>query len=72
MEIKIENKYYENFIYNTILPALKFNKLTKENIDEIYDYIVENFEISYIETKNPNLDFINNLVGYLAEFMEFA
>ena len=72
MEIQINNQDYKNFIYNSILPKMKLGVLTTNNIDDVYDFIVENYEITYIETKNPKLKFINNLLNYLSQFMNFV
>lgn len=72
MEIQINNQDYKDFIYNSILPKMKLDVLTTNNIDDVYDFIVENYEITYIETKNPKLEFINNLLKYLSQFMDFV
>ncbi|MGN1222259.1 MAG: hypothetical protein ACI4TT_03400 [Christensenellales bacterium] len=72
MEIQINNQDYKDFIYNKVLPSMGLKNLTNSNIDDVYDYIVENYEIAYIETKNPKLKFIDNLLAYLAQFMDFV
>lgn len=72
MEIQINNEDYKDFIYNIILPKMKLDALTTENIDDVYDFIVENYEIVYIETDNPKLKFIDNLLNYLSQFMDFV
>ena len=72
MEIQITNQDYKDFIYNIVLPSMGGEKLTKGNIDDVYDYIVFNYEITYIETKNPKLKFIQNLLTYLEQFMDFV
>lgn len=72
MEIQINNQDYKDFIYNIVLPAMGVEKLTKGNVDDVYDYIVFNYEITYIETKSPKLKFIQNLLTYLEQFMDFV
>lgn len=72
MEIQINNEDYKDFIYNIILPKMKLDVLIADNIDDVYDFIVENYEIAYIETNNPKLKFIDNLLNYLSQFMDFV
>ena len=72
MEIQIANSNYKDFIYKYVLPSMGLEKLTNSNIDDVYDYIVEKYEIAYVETKNPKLKFIDNLLTYLEQFMDFA
>lgn len=79
-EIIIKDIEIKNFIYKEVLPQMKllkdlpemrFDVLTTENIDEVYDYIVANYEITYIETKDDRLKFIDKVFNYLEQFMEF-
>ena len=70
--INITNKEYGDFIYNNVLPKLKIKDLNKSNIDDVYDFIVEEYEITYIKNKDPRLKFINALLNYLAQFMDFV
>ena len=72
MKIKINNQDYKDFIHKNVLPSMGLKELTDSNIDDVYDYIVENYEIAYIETKNSKLKFIDNLLTYLAQFMDFV
>jgi len=70
--IDISNKEYKDFIYNNILPQLEFKDINKDNIDDVYDYIVINYEITYIKNNDPRLKFIDALLNYLAQFMDFV
>lgn len=72
MEIQITNQDYKDFIYNIVLPSMGVEKLTQGNIDDVYDYIVFNYEIVYIQDKNPKLKFIDKLLAYLSQFMDFV
>ena len=72
MEIMIKNQNYKDFIYNSILPCLNYDKLTEDNIDEVYDYIVFNYETTYSEKNDPRLTEILNILNYLEHYMEFA
>lgn len=70
--IEITNPDYKDFVYNVVLPRLNESELTKNNIDTVYDYIVENFELVYIQSNNQKLQFIDNVLNYLAQFMDFV
>ena len=70
--IELTNPDYKDFVYNIVLPRLNLSELNKSNIDTVYDYIVENYELVYIEKNNPKLQFIDNLLNYLSQFMDFV
>lgn len=63
---------YFTFIETEVLPKMGLKEITENNIDDIYDFIVEKYEIPYIESKNPRLKFINIILKALAEKMKWA
>ncbi len=58
--MKSYSKETEEFIQKSILPKLKLNSITDENISQIVDYIVDNYEIplSQAEEAKENFDIL--------------
>lgn len=56
--MKRYSKETEEFIYKNVLPKLKLTSITEDNISQIVDYIVDNYEIplSQAEEAKENID----------------
>lgn len=71
-EIKIEEAEIKYFLDTKVLPVLGLNKVTENNIDDVFDYIVQYYETAYVETDDPRLEFIDKVTKYLEQFMDFV
>ena len=64
--IEIDKEEHRYFLESNIFPALNIDELNEENIQFVYDYIVEEYEFPLIENDDDRFLFINELLHELA------
>jgi hypothetical protein len=56
-----------------ILSKMGLKELTADNIDDAYDYIIENYEVQYVENNNKaGLDFVLTITTDMEQYMDFV
>lgn len=67
--IEFENDNYRYFLEANIYPTLNITEVNEENVQYVYDYIVEAYELPLIENDDERFLFINGLLHELAMYL---
>ena len=67
--IEITNENYNKFLEENIYPQLNINEITEENVQEVYDFIADNYEIPMIKNNDERFMFICGLLSELSIYL---
>ncbi len=70
------NKQQKIFLEKNVYAPLGIKEITPENIDEAYDFIVEHFEVPYVQSgiadSSEDMIFIMELLDDMSKHMDWA
>lgn len=67
--IEIANEEYINFLEENVYPQLNITEVTEENVQEVYDFIADNYEIPLIKNNDDRFMFICGLLSELSIYL---
>ena len=67
--IEIERDEYRYFLEANVYPQLNISEVNEENVQYVYDYIVEAYELPLIDNNDDRFLFINGLLRELALYL---
>lgn len=72
----IPDEEQKKFLERYVFTPLGIKDITPENIDDVYDFIVENFEVPYVQDNmsdsSAEMIFIMKLLDEMSGHMEWA
>jgi len=67
--IEIANEEYNYFLEENVYPQLNINEITEENVQEVYDFIADNYEVPMIKNNDERFMFICGLLSELSPYL---
>lgn len=68
--MKLDEKY-QQFLKDEVYKPMGIEEITEENIEDIYYYIVENFEVPYTQDGDKRLCFVLDLLNTLSLYIKW-